>query len=113
MEQIIAYIGRDNTQTVLLEYKPKGSIAYETVPINTVTRAILRFGDYCLDTDDADPKFELTENETELAMQLGMVPNLVAGNYIGKLTIYDGTHPEGIPWQAYEIWVENWDVCPI
>ena len=112
METITAYIGRDNIQTVLLEYKPKSGTAYETVAINTVTRAILRFGDFCLDTDDADPIFELTEDETELAMKLGMVTDIVAGDYIGQLTIYDGTHPNGIPWEDYRIRIEAWQVCP-
>lgn len=112
MEIITAYIGRDNVETVLLEYKPKNSTAYETVPVNTVTRAILRFGDYCLDTNDADPIFELTENETELAMQLGMVIDLAEGSHVGRLTVYDGDHPNGIPWQDYRIRIRQWNVCP-
>ena len=111
METITAYIGRDNIQTVLLELKPKSGTAYETVAINTVTRAILRFGDFCLDTDDADPIFELTEDETELAMKLGKVTNLTTGAYYAYLTIYDANHPNGIPWANFNISVQNWPVC--
>ena len=78
-----AYIGRDFEETLVLEYQPGGESAFETVAVDTVTRAIFRFGDYCIDTEDAEPLITLEENATRVVMQLGMIEELVAGRYTG------------------------------
>jgi len=112
MTTLYAYIGRDFEEVVLLEYIPEGGSDYETIPDDTATQAIFRFGSYCIDTDDAEPLIEFQDNATKVAMKLGLIDELVAGRYTGYLTIYDATNTNGLPWQKVTVRVSSWPICP-
>jgi len=107
-----AYIGRDFEEVLLLELQPVGGSAFETVEDDAVTRATFRFGDYCIDTDDAEPLIELQDNATKVAMKLGLIDELVAGRYAGYLTVFDATNTAGLPWQKMTVRVSSWPICP-
>jgi ABC-type antimicrobial peptide transport system ATPase subunit len=103
MSQITAFIGRANSHKItLLQNKAP-------VPANVVERAVLRFGDYCLDTDDLSMLFE--DNNTALRVKIGLTPLLVAGNYAGVLTVYDAAAVEGLAWDEIKIAVKVWRDC--
>jgi hypothetical protein len=110
-----AYVGRDFDEIILLEYLPVGGSDYETVPIDTVTRAVFRFGDYCIDTDEVEHAdlISLTENATQVEMKIGMISGLVQGTYKGWLTIFDAVNTNGIPWQLCKVQVWPWPICPV
>jgi hypothetical protein len=110
-ETLTVYIDRDKKTVLDLEYIPEGSSTYESVPEDTVLRAIFRFGPFCIDTDSSD-LIELSEDATSIEMNLGLITSLVAGGYVGYLTIYDAENTNGIPWQQYQVNVLAWDVCP-
>ena len=112
LEILQAYIGRDFEEVLLLELQPVGGTAFETVSVDTVTRAIFRFGDYCIDTEDLVPLISLEENATRVEMKLGQITGLVAGKYTGYLTIYDATNTNGLPWEKLTVVVWPWPVCP-
>jgi len=110
---IVVHIGRDNITAYDLEYMPKGETSFVPVPDDTITRAVLRFGPFCLDTNvtgHADI-FYLSNSNTTVEMKLGKVANLTTGAYYAYLTIYDANHPNGIPWANFNISVQSWPVC--
>jgi hypothetical protein len=102
------YINRNNPIRLVLYYGDP----LVPVPNGAVTRAIFRFGRYCVDTDiPADP-IELIENETQVRMFLGLISDLREGTYMGYLTIYDAEAPHGIGWgRAERVKVIPWPVC--
>ena len=110
---IEVYIGRDNITAHDLKYMPKGETSFVPVPDNTITRAVLRFGPFCLDTNVAEHAdiFYLSNNNTTIEMKLGRVTDLTTGTYYAYLTIYDANHPEGISWANFRIRVQSWLVC--
>jgi hypothetical protein len=112
MTTLQAYIGRDFEEIVLLEYKPVGESDYETIPDDTATQAIFRFGAYCIDTDDDEPLIEFQDSNTKVAMKLGLIDELKAGQYTGYLTIYDATNTNGLPWEKISVRVWPWPICP-
>ena len=104
-----AYIGRANARTI--ELTQGGA----TVTENAVTRAVLRLGDNCLDTDVSADPFELRNNATELYMQLGLWEHAVEGTVTGHLTIYDALATEGLAWPEGEtitVTFHSWEACP-
>ena len=107
-----AYIGRNFEDVVLLEYIPVGSTAYETVANDTVTRAVFKFGDYCVDTDEAlDADYiSLETNATRVALRLGGISGLAAGLYKGYLTIFDAVNTKGLPWVDFTVHALPWPV---
>jgi hypothetical protein len=110
-EPLMAYIGRGNIEKLELIHNG------ERVPENSVARAILRFGTYCLDTNSHD-EIELTENGQVLEIKLGLISNLIPGNYKGFLTIYPTVEPsdpahDGLAWIRAKVRAEAWPVCDI
>ena len=100
-----AYIGRENVEK--LELLHNG----ERVPKNSITRAIIRFGTYCLDTE-LHNEIELTEDAQVLEIKLGLIPDLVSGKYKSYITIYPNLAEDGIAWASANVRVAEWPVCP-
>lgn len=104
---LTAYIGRGNEEK--LDLLEDGAV----VDAYAVTRAVLRFGDYCLDTDDVGDEdlIALNANGQELSLHLGLIPGLEAGRYSGFLTLYDHVATDGIAWAQIDIVVDEWTAC--
>ena len=101
------YIGRDNVE--VFELQQDALVVAE----DAVTRAVLRFGGYCLDSD-SDEEIELTTSAQRVEIQAGLMTGLVAGVYPGMLTIFDAaSETNGLAWQAFNVRVREWDVCPV
>ena len=102
------FIGRENAIKLPLTVNDPP----ETVPVNTVLRAIFNFGGYCVDTDVATDPIELIDNETVVRMKLGLITNLREGTYEGFLTIFDSEAPNGLGWgKKARVKVHPWPVC--
>jgi len=106
---LTAYIGRDNEER--LELLQDGVL----VTASAVTRAVLKFGSFCLDTDvDTDEFYFLDSNNQVLCLKIGLLTGLAAKNYFdGKLTLFDNSNPEGLAWTNIHITVFNWNICSI
>lgn len=107
--EIDAYIGRANARTI--ELTQGGA----TVPESTITRAVLRLGANCLDTDSPTDPFELQSNATELYLQLGLWEHAAEGTVTGHLTIYDALATEGLAWpegETISVTFHAWEACP-
>ena len=104
---IQVYQGKRNK--IVLTIKQDGA----TVNPGAITRAVFRFGAYCLDTDVSSPAIELIENETQVQLRLGLVEGILPGHYVARLTVYDLLMPEGKAWpQPLNINVLSWEGCP-
>jgi hypothetical protein len=107
MATATAYIGRNN------ETKYEILTNDALVTAQTVTRAILKFSSFCIDSDVDDDLiyFEDADNQV-LCMRLGMIENLRPGTYEnGMLTLFDAANPNGIAWSKIAITVLSWPVC--
>lgn len=106
---LTAYIGRDNEAR--LELLQDGVL----VVASAVTKAVLKFGTFCLDTEvDTDEIYFLTSNNQTLCLKIGLLTGLVAGNYSdGKLTLFDAVNTNGLAWVDLTISVKDWSVCPV
>lgn len=107
--ELTAYIGRDNEDRLELLQDGVAVVA------GAVTGAILRFGDYCLDTDE-DPTviYFLDANNQTLCLKLGLVSGLVAGKYKnGTLTLFDTVNTNGIAWSLINVTARAWNVCHV
>lgn len=113
MIELKAFVGRGNLDVLSLEYVPVGETSYRRVAEGAVTRAILRFGAYCLDSDDSEHEIELAQGATAVNVRIGLVPDIEPGTYHGHLTVYDSEHPNGIAWEYVRVKVEPWGVCPV
>jgi len=102
------YLGRDNTE--IFELQQDGVV----VTADAVTRAVLRFGGFCMDTDDEEcTELVLSTNNQRIEIQAGNLAGLAEGIYKGMLTIFDLIGAEnGIAWQAFDIRVKPWNICP-
>lgn len=105
MTTLYAHIGRANRQRLALLQDG------QAVAGGAVTRAVLRFGPYCLDTDEAGDPVALVDGATVVEAQLGLTPGITQGAHRGKLTIYDNLNTEGIAWQDVIVVVDRWNVC--
>ena len=106
MKTITFYTGTANS--VGLTLKVNGA----TVDAGTVTRAIFRFGDYCLDTDEADADiFSLNEDATVLTVRAGLIDGVQPGKYSGMLTLYDEETADGIAWERITVIIGQWLKC--
>jgi hypothetical protein len=106
MQAIHAWIGRDNVER--LELIQDG----DPVTADAVTRAVLRFGGYCLDTDVVDDTISLADSATVVEVQIGQIAGLLPGYYQGHLIVYDNPHPNGIMWEQVVIIVSDAEDCP-
>jgi len=104
MELLTAYIGRDNEER--LQLLQDGSL----VNAGAVTRAVFKFGDYCLDTDvDSDVIYFADSDNQVLCLKLGLVDDIVAGVYRNeKITIYDAVNIYGIAWAKVNVKINSW-----
>jgi hypothetical protein len=109
MDLINAYIGRNNYAE--LELMQDGV----TVEEGAVTRAVLRFGSFCLDTEEVEHAdwIELNEDATKITLHLGLVTDLKPGRYNASLTLYDAASTKGIAWTTFVIRARSWPVCPV
>ena len=78
-----------------------------------ITRAVFKFDNFCLDSNvDAEITVVEDPNETYIHMIPGHIPNLVEGDYVGYLTIYDAEAPNGLPWgDPIIVKVGTWPTC--
>ena len=104
------WIGRDSEFVLPLFEDGEG--------VQGVTRAVFSFGDFCVDSDQHATQISILEdvvdgiNTTHVLLTLGHIDNLVTGEYIGYLTIYDAEAVNGIPWgDPVIIKVGNWPTC--
>jgi hypothetical protein len=105
MTTLRAWVGRANRQRLQLL---QDGVA---VADGAVTRAVLKFGDYCLDTDEAGDPIELVDDATVVELQLGLVSGIAPMTATGRLTVYDNVHTQGIAWQEVLIDIGTWAVC--
>ncbi len=104
--KIDVYISRGNVTIFLLKQDGQEVVG------GAVTRAIFRFGEYCIDTDNPHHPISLIDNSKAVRMQLGLVNNLQIGRAIGRLTIYDTVVTEGIAWgESVKINIQEWKTC--
>lgn len=100
---ITAYLGRDNVIQFSLQELQKSEVP---VTPNTVTRVVVTLipkngkTQFCLDTDDPSGILTLTEADTAVNAQFGLVPNLIVGDFEVYFTVYDGGNPNGLAWGA-------------
>lgn len=107
MSPVRARVGRDNPTVLRL------TIDNETVPQSAVTRAVFRFGDWCLDTSEPGDPIELIDSATRVQMRLGLVQDIAPGIYPGRLTVFDAQSANGIAWgeSVIHVIVEDWPTC--
>lgn len=104
-ETLTIYMGRDNKE--IFELQQDGVV----VTADAVTRAILRFGDYCLDTE-SDEEIELTTNAQRVEIAAGTIEGLSEGVYYGVLTVFDLMSAEnGFAWESFNVHVRYWPIC--
>jgi hypothetical protein len=117
MEQytITAYIGRSNSHILTFMRQGENDVIPVIVDEDVVTRAIFRFGAYCLDTNDIDSTgiFELEENAQKLRLHLGLISGITTGWYSGKLTVFDNVEEDGFAWAEILVRMVQWPVCPV
>lgn len=104
-EELRAYLTRDNV--IRRQLLVDGSVVTE----GAVTRAVLKVGDICIDTDVAADPIELVNTGTVVEFQLGQVLGLTKGVRSAVLYIYDAEHPEGLWWESYRVRVEDGAGC--
>jgi hypothetical protein len=106
MEQMMAYIGRDNEER--LELLQDGS----TVAASAVTRAVLRSSAFCIDTDEDPDIIYFDEDNTVLCIKPGLIPDLTARvRHTCKITIWDALTTNGYAWDSVELRSATWDIC--
>ncbi len=81
------------------------------VPEGSIMRAVIRFGPYCADTDVPGHPIEILDGPT-IKMQLGLLPNLKARQYEGKVSFYT-IEGDRFGWgEILEVHVVSWETCP-
>ena len=105
---LYGYINRDNIEKLALL---QDGVA---VTAGAVTKAVLKFGDYCINTDDdSDQIYFLDSDNQTVCVKIGQISSIAVGRYEGILTIYDSTAVNGLAWVEVEVNVYEWAVCPI
>jgi len=106
MQVLTAYIGRDNEEA--LQLLQDGALVAEYA----VTRAVFKFGTYCLDTAVDTDIFYFDDNHQILYLKLGLINDIVAGIHRdGQLTLFDSSTTIGYAWDSFIVSVQNWPVC--
>ena len=104
---LYGYINRDNIEKLALLQDEVAVIA------GAVTKAVLKFGDYCIDTaDDSDQIYFTDSNNQAISIKLGRINSIAVGRYSGTLTIYDSEAVNGLAWIRVEVKIYAWAVCP-
>ena len=107
MEQLMAYIGRDNEER--LELLQGGS----TVATSAVTRAVFRSSAFCIDTDEDPTIIYFDEDNTILCIKPGLISGISSGDKLPcNLTIWDALSTNGYAWAKIEIVASSWNLCP-
>jgi hypothetical protein len=102
------FVGRANK--IFLTLLQDGSS--DNVRSDAIYRAMFKFGDFCVDTDNLDDPIELIEDNKKIQMQLGLVPGIQPGIYDGRLTVFDTGAPMGIAWgDPVKVKVYTWETC--
>jgi hypothetical protein len=104
------YIGRANVIQRVLQAAAVDLAAPERTAI---TRVQARFGDYCLDTDEATDPIAYDSTTGGVSMQIGLVTGIVVGKYDLILTCFDAATPEGFAWGNFRIDVKAWPICDV
>jgi hypothetical protein len=108
MEQMMAYINRDNEER--LELLQDGS----TVAVSAVTRAVLRSSSFCIDTDDDPDIIYFDENNTILCIKPGLIPDLTNGvQHMCYITVWDALTVNGYAWDTVKMKSVTWNICDI
>jgi len=106
MEQLIAYIGRDNEERLGLLQDGSSVVA------SSVTRAILRAEAFCLDTDEDATLLYFDSDNTVLCIKAGLIPHIVDGEkHTCLITLYDALTTNGYAWDTVIIRTVAWNVC--
>ena len=87
-----AFIGTENER--IIDLIQGGALVTE----NTVTKAVIKLGINCLDTDSSTDPIELGDNNTKLYLKLGLWEHATVGTVEGFLVLYDAAAPQGIAW---------------
>lgn len=103
-ETLTIYLGRDNRE--VFELQQDGVV----VTALSVTRAVLRFGGYVLDTeDDEDVAMALTTSNQRVEIFAGKLSGLIEGVYHGTLTVFDTMSADnGFAWETFNVHVRDW-----
>jgi hypothetical protein len=118
MEQMMAYIGRDNEER--LELLQDGS----TVAVSAVTRAVLQSSGgilrttkvatdpICIDSDTDPDLIYFDEDNTVLCIKPGLIPDLVNDEqHTCKITIWDALTTNGYAWDRVKLRSATWNIC--
>ena len=118
MEQLMAYIGRDNEER--LELLQDGS----TVAVSAVTRAVLQSSGgilrttkvatdpICIDSDTDPDLIYFDEDNTVLCIKPGLIPDLVNGEqHTCKITVFDELTSNGYAWDSVTLRAATWNIC--
>lgn len=108
MTVLTAYIGRDNEDKIQLL---QDSVV---VTAGVVTRAVFKFGDYCIDTEiDTDVIYFDDSDNQVLCLKLGLIDDLspLSGTISGQLTLFDNTNTNGIAWVLVPVLIKTWTLC--
>jgi len=118
MEQLMAYIGRDNEER--LELLQDG----ETVATSAVTRAVLQSSGgiirttkvatdpICIDSDEDASIIYFDEDNTVLCIKPGLIPDLVNNEqHTCQITIWDALTTNGYAWSQVKLRSSTWDIC--
>lgn len=100
------YIGRANVIRRTLQEDGEDLAAPAQ---SAITRVMVAFGPYCVDTDEAADPISYSSGVVE--MQLGLLPGIAEGQHDALITAFDASTPEGYAWGRFEVSIEPWPVC--
>jgi hypothetical protein len=92
------WIGSDNSIDLVLQDDSSGVMAASDLSL--VTRITLSIGDLVVDSG-SDVGTISWEADGAVALTLGGVEGLVAGNFICNMTIFGPQYPNGIVWSPF------------
>jgi hypothetical protein len=104
---ITVELGRENETYITLGRRSTCAVPCETIPPESITRAVLRIGDIVLDTMDDTLAFNT--DRTGLIAQLGLLDLQPDQLYAGNITLYDElAHEGGLAWARVILSVIPW-----
>jgi len=107
---ILVELEREKEVTITLGEKTICADDCDTIPANSITRAVLRIGDIILDTDVPGDGLSFNSNKTALVCMLGLVEGFDPyTTYPAHITVYDDlAYTGGIPWTRLIIKTVPW-----